>query len=216
MSIDTCRICNIIDLGSPASVCVSRRQSPLQVHFEEKHKTLDLTKYEHIWKLSNFERSEMKKTWVKRGKVTTKRTKKSKIPPLVISESHRARIPAMYVVCCLLVIRKGFISNFFSIDDSETRPSTPPSHSPEVDEFSASETEAIEVDKAKASDLEEEDVEGSEIGDFLGGIDDLPVGTMVSVGREEVGENGERRDEFASGRNSVGFEVEPVPITNST
>jgi hypothetical protein len=46
----------------------------MKVHFEEKHKTLNLTKYEYLWKLSNFERSEMKKIWTKRGKVTTKRT----------------------------------------------------------------------------------------------------------------------------------------------
>ena len=66
----------------------------MRVHFEEKHKHVNLTRYEGLWKLSNFERSEMKKIWAKRGKVTTKRTKKSKIPPLTISENHRARIPA--------------------------------------------------------------------------------------------------------------------------
>jgi len=65
----------------------------MKVHFQEKHKALPLTKYEHLWKLSNFEKSEMDKIWQKRGKVTAKRTKKSKIPPLVISEDHRARIP---------------------------------------------------------------------------------------------------------------------------
>ena len=37
----------------------------MKVHFEEKHKTLDLTKYERLWKLSNFEKSEMKKIWIK-------------------------------------------------------------------------------------------------------------------------------------------------------
>ena len=62
----------------------------MKVHFQEKHKTLDLTKYKHLWELSHFERSEMKKIWVKRGKVTTRHIKKSKIPPLVISENHRA------------------------------------------------------------------------------------------------------------------------------
>jgi len=67
------------------------------VHFEEKHKKLDLTKYEYLWKLSNFDRSEMKKIWIKRGKVTAKRTRGSKVPPLVISENHRARIPEMCV-----------------------------------------------------------------------------------------------------------------------
>ena len=48
----------------------------MRVHFEEKHTTLDLTKYEQLWKLSNFERSEMKKIWAKRGRVSVKRTKK--------------------------------------------------------------------------------------------------------------------------------------------
>jgi len=69
----------------------------MRVHFEEKHTTLDLTKYEQLWKLSNFERSEMKKIWAKRGRASVKQTKKSKIAPLVISENHQAQIPAMYV-----------------------------------------------------------------------------------------------------------------------
>ena len=69
----------------------------MKVHFEEQHKTLPLTKYEHLWRLSNFERVEMKKIWAKRGKVTTKRTKRLKIPPLVISENHRAQIPNVFV-----------------------------------------------------------------------------------------------------------------------
>lgn len=62
----------------------------MKIHFEEKHKTLNLTTYEHLWRLSNFERAEMKKIWGKRGKVTIKRAKKSKILPLIISENHRA------------------------------------------------------------------------------------------------------------------------------
>lgn len=66
----------------------------MKVHFEEKHKNLTLTGFEHLWKLSHFERSEMKKIWARRGKVVTKRTKKSKIAPLTISDDHRARIPA--------------------------------------------------------------------------------------------------------------------------
>ena len=40
----------------------------------------------------------MKKTWAKRKNVVVKRTKKSNIPPLVISEHHRAHIPARYCV----------------------------------------------------------------------------------------------------------------------
>ena len=86
----------------------------MRVHFEEKHKTFDLTKYERLWKLSNFKRLEMKKIWTRRGKATMKHTKKSKNPPLIISESHRARIPGMYVVfLSFLVYEKGPFSNLF-------------------------------------------------------------------------------------------------------
>jgi hypothetical protein len=66
----------------------------MRVHFEEKHKTLDLTKYEQLWKLTNFELFEMKKIWAKQGKVTIKCTKKSKIPLLVVS--------------CPSILKKGF------------------------------------------------------------------------------------------------------------
>ena len=66
----------------------------LKVHFQDKHKTAPLMKYEHLWKLSNFEISEMKKFWSKRMNISAKRTKKSKLPPLVVSEDHRARIPS--------------------------------------------------------------------------------------------------------------------------
>ncbi|KAF8810813.1 hypothetical protein BYT27DRAFT_7221830 [Phlegmacium glaucopus] len=62
----------------------------MKVHFKEWHKTLSLTKYEHLWKLSNFEHVEMKKIWAKRSKVTAKCTKKLKILSLVISENHQA------------------------------------------------------------------------------------------------------------------------------
>jgi hypothetical protein len=69
----------------------------MKVHFEEQHKTLPLSKYEHLWRLSNFECVKMKKIWAKRGKVTTKRTKRLKIPLVVISENHRAQIPNVFV-----------------------------------------------------------------------------------------------------------------------
>jgi hypothetical protein len=40
--------------------------------------------------------TEMKKVWVKRATTLTKRTRKSKIPPLVVSEDHCAQILARY------------------------------------------------------------------------------------------------------------------------
>lgn len=78
----------------------------LKVHFQEKHEQL-LVKHEHLWKLSNFERTEMKKIWAKRSKVPVKRTKKSKVPPLVISESHRAQIPTTYFIL-IAFLKKRF------------------------------------------------------------------------------------------------------------
>ena len=69
----------------------------MKFHFEEKHKNLrPFTKHEYLWKMSDFEMLEMKKIWEKRSKVTAKRTKKSDIPPLVISDAHRARIHSRY------------------------------------------------------------------------------------------------------------------------
>ena len=68
----------------------------MKAHFQETHKSASISKYEHIWKLSNFEAAEMKKIWAKRKNVVVKRTKKSNIPPLVVSEHHRTHIPARY------------------------------------------------------------------------------------------------------------------------
>ncbi len=70
----------------------------MKVHLKERHKTLDLMKYEHLWELSNFEWSEMNKIWAKRAKVAVKCTRKSKIPLQVISENNRAGIPLTYVI----------------------------------------------------------------------------------------------------------------------
>jgi len=39
----------------------------MKVHSEGKHKNLDLTKYEHLCKISNFEVSEMKKRFGQNG-----------------------------------------------------------------------------------------------------------------------------------------------------
>ena len=65
----------------------------MKIHFEEKHKSLTLTNYAHLWTLSNFEKLGMKKIWLKQGKIPAKCGQKKKIPPLIISENHRARIP---------------------------------------------------------------------------------------------------------------------------
>ncbi|KAF8240578.1 hypothetical protein L208DRAFT_1232017, partial [Tricholoma matsutake] len=77
----------------------------LKAHFQEAHKSALLLTYEHIWKLSNFETAEMKKIWVKQGHIVMKCVKKSKIPPLVISKSHRAQITARY--CVISLYQKG-------------------------------------------------------------------------------------------------------------
>jgi hypothetical protein len=81
----TCPLCST---GAPAvwKYC-------MKAHFQESHKSALISKYEHLWMLSNFEIGEMKKIWANRKKVVVKRTKKSKVAPLVISEDHRAHIP---------------------------------------------------------------------------------------------------------------------------
>jgi hypothetical protein len=79
----------------------------MKIHFLEKHKNATLSKYEHLWKLTNFEISEMRKIWAKRKSTTVKRTKKAKSAHLIVSEDHRAQIPSKYV-------------NRFSHQDSRT------------------------------------------------------------------------------------------------
>ena len=49
----------------------------MKVHFKEKHKTLNLTKYERLWKLSNFKRSD-EEDMDKTGKGTSQTNKKVK------------------------------------------------------------------------------------------------------------------------------------------
>ena len=70
----------------------------IKSHFQETHKSALISKYEHLWKFSNFEMAEMKKIWSKQQHIVVKRTKKSKIPPLVVSESHHAHVPVRYCV----------------------------------------------------------------------------------------------------------------------
>jgi len=61
-----------------------RRPHHLEIFYEGSSRgegetqTLDLTKYERFWMLSNFERSEIKKMWAHRGKVTTNAPKSRK------------------------------------------------------------------------------------------------------------------------------------------
>ncbi|KAF8218715.1 hypothetical protein L208DRAFT_1348179, partial [Tricholoma matsutake] len=65
-----------------------------KIHFQQKHPNAPFTQYESILKLTNFEIMEMRRIWANRMKVTVKRTKKSKLLPLTISEDHRMQIPA--------------------------------------------------------------------------------------------------------------------------
>jgi len=69
----------------------------MKTHFEQNHRQL-MPKHKDLWTLSNFETSEMVKIWGKRATVLTKRTRKSKLPPLVVSEDHRVQIVPMYAV----------------------------------------------------------------------------------------------------------------------
>ncbi|KAF8162671.1 hypothetical protein B0H34DRAFT_856335 [Crassisporium funariophilum] len=83
----------------------------MKAHIQETHKTAPILKYEHLWKLSNFEAAEMKKIWAKRKNIVVKRTRKSKNPPLVVSENHCAHIPASHVELSSLDSNKEALSN---------------------------------------------------------------------------------------------------------
>ena len=75
-------------------------------HFQETHKSALVPNYERLWKISNFEAAEMKKIWAEQKNVEVKRTKKSNIPPLVVSEHHHAHIPARYHMSLFLLSKK--------------------------------------------------------------------------------------------------------------
>jgi len=111
-----------------------------------------------------------------------KHTKKLKILPLVISESHPCSNSCN--VCHLLSFlpyEKASFSNWFVSNDGETHSRRP--HSPEVDK--PSETEGVDANKAEGDDFdEEEEGEDSASGSFLDGGEDFE--SIVSVGREEV------------------------------
>jgi hypothetical protein len=87
----------------------------LKAHFQEAHKSVPVSTYEHLWKLSTFEIVEMKKIWVKRKTVVVKRTKKSMAPSLIVSESHRAHLPARYIVPYLWIEIEGTYLDFITV-----------------------------------------------------------------------------------------------------
>jgi hypothetical protein len=83
----------------------------MKAHFAEKHKNLHpFSNYEHVWQVSDFELSEMKKIWEKRSKVTVKRTRKTNVPPLLISDAHRARIPSKFNFKSLYIRKMTYLS----------------------------------------------------------------------------------------------------------
>ena len=72
----------------------------MKYHFSHVHpnvKGLQLQKYTHLWELLNSEITKMKEKWADCQHVVMRHTKKSKPPPLVISEAHCSHIPSRYV-----------------------------------------------------------------------------------------------------------------------
>jgi hypothetical protein len=106
----------------------------MKAHFQESHKSAPISKYEHLWKLSNFETTEMKKLWERRRNVVMKRTKKSKVPPLLVSENHRAHIPVRYLCCTIVLTGRKICLPLFCCSHSK-------SLSPSLDSASLSDEE---------------------------------------------------------------------------
>jgi hypothetical protein len=65
----------------------------MKFHFKLTHPSAPLSKYDHLWLLSSFEKSQLAGFWKDRYKVTVKRpNKKNKVSPLQISEAHSSRL----------------------------------------------------------------------------------------------------------------------------
>lgn len=88
-----CLLCN--DPHEPAVWRYNMKYHISRVH--PNIKGPQLQKYAHLWELSDSEITKMREKWADRQRVVVKRTKKSKLPPLVISEAHRSQIPSRYV-----------------------------------------------------------------------------------------------------------------------
>ncbi|KAF8979201.1 hypothetical protein BDQ17DRAFT_1264979, partial [Cyathus striatus] len=69
----------------------------LKHHFEDKHSSLKVSNYSHHWKISAFERDEMRKIWSKRTVGAIKPAKQTSKTSLRISEAHRAQISIRYL-----------------------------------------------------------------------------------------------------------------------
>lgn len=123
-------------------------------HIQNVHKTVTLSNYEHLWKLSNFEIMEMKNIWAKQHNVPIKRPKKSKVPPLIVSDMHRSHIPSQRYWVFILILSKYADSEYFFRDVETVRE---PEH-----ELAASDLDELSGDEP--SELEDGDVHGNTAG----------------------------------------------------
>jgi len=102
----------------------------------------------------------MKKVWAKRTTITTKRTRKSKIPPLVVSEDHRAQIPTRYRAINWFFYQKKILITFYiSGDDSHRTDRESENLEPQLDDScdESSESESELGDKFEGDDADEVD-----------------------------------------------------------
>lgn len=85
----------------PKSDLVIWRYS-FKLHFQQKHPNAQFLQYEDVWKLTNFEITEMKRIWANRTKVMAKCTKKLKLLPLAISEAHCVQVPSRCFIISII------------------------------------------------------------------------------------------------------------------
>ena len=72
-------------------------------HMLRVHPAIPLDKHRSLWKISKLEKDSMKHVWEQRLKQPKARAKAQRAP-LVISDTHRARLVLRYVVFVLLII----------------------------------------------------------------------------------------------------------------
>ena len=115
-------------------------------HIRNVHKMATLSNHEYLWKLSNFEIMEMKNIWAKWHNVPVKHPKKSKAPPLVVSDMYQSHIPSQrhwffYFWYCSTSADSGYyFREVVSIHEPENEGATS-----ESDELSSEESSEWEV-----------------------------------------------------------------------
>ena len=179
-----------------------------KVHFQQKHPNAPFAQYENIWKLTNFEITEMKRIWANRMKVTVKRTKKLKLQPLTISEDHRAQIPATRYFISIIILVEGL-----NLQVNNTSDDVPILQDNSSGPTSGSESESDSQDSSE-SDSEDSSESGASTND-CGGVAEVHEEEAARWSCNGDSSAGDKFDVGLNGRCSSGEVETAVHVRNS-